>query len=520
MRKFVAFFTCLACAASLQAQAPDPETASKVSSFIQEHKIAILKDFSELLSLENVALDSSKGHADIQKNADYIASQLQKRGLKPEIFNVEGGFPAVYAELVATGAAMTVIFYAHFDGQPVDATKWKTPPFQPVLFNGKEDGAAPIDLAKLNTGTLPAGSDDWRLYARSTGDDKAAVIGFLTALDALSAAKIKPSINVKFLFEGEEEAGSAHLGQILEKYKQHLHADLLTLCDGPTHQSGKLQLVYGVRGQAGVEMTVYGANRPLHSGHYGNWAPNPAVELAGIISSLRDPQGVIKIDGFYSSVQSPTAVELKALETVPNMDTSLRNELALGRTEGNGERLERVLMNPAMNVRGIRAGAVGQAKTNSIMTEATASIDFRLVPGQTPELVHQQLENTLTRMGYRIIHDAPTDDVRKHNPKLIRLDWEPGYPAFRTPLDSSPAAAVVNTIESSLQTSLIRLPTLGASIPMYLFADALKAPVVVLPIANYDNNQHSSNENIRLKNLWQGIAIYSALIAELGKNWQ
>ncbi len=505
-------------AAQLYSETPGSATATKVRAYVEQNDVAILKQLADFLAFENVSQNTPKGHADVEKNANYLVSLLDKRGMHPEILTVEGGFPAVYAELITPGATKTITFYAHFDGQPVDAPRWKTPPFTPVLLSGKmEYAAAQVDLAKL-TGPLPIESKDWRLYARSASDDKAAVIGFLAALDALKASGIAPSVNLKFFFEGEEEAGSQHLGSILEKYSGKLRSDLWILCDGPTHQSGRNLLVYGARGVIGLEMTFYGPNRALHSGHYGNWAPNPAAELANILAGMRDTDGLIRIKDFYSPVRSPTPAEQQALAAIPNTDASLRDELALGRTEGHGERLERLLMNPAMNIRGIRAGNVGAAAANAIMTEASASIDFRLVPDQTPELVQQQVENHLMSSGYEIVHGPVGEDARKKNSKLIRLDWEGGYPASRTDLDSPVATAVANTIQSALRVPLLKLPTLGGSVPMYLFKEKLNVPAVILPIANYDNNQHSSNENIRLSNLRQGIEIYAQLMAELGKN--
>ncbi|MEO6120038.1 MAG: M20/M25/M40 family metallo-hydrolase, partial [Terriglobales bacterium] len=291
-------------------------------------------------------------------------------------------------------------------------------------------------------------------------------------------------------------------------------------CDGPVHQSGQLQLVYGARGVMGLELTVYGPNRALHSGHYGNWSPNPALDLAHLLASLRDESGRITIPGFYDDVQKPTPEEEMAVAAFPDVDLALRRELGFWRILGK-HRIERSVMDPAINIRGIRAGNVGDAATNSIMTEASASIDFRLVPGQTPERVKELVESHLSAQGY-----LTSSVVGGRIPsRTARLHWQSGYPPTRTPFDAPAAVAMHRTIEAAFpdiykDKKLLRLPTLGGSVPMYIFERQFKVPVMILPIANYDNNQHAANENIRLGNLWQGIELYANVIAELGKHWK
>ncbi|MEO5937185.1 MAG: M20/M25/M40 family metallo-hydrolase, partial [Terriglobales bacterium] len=411
------------------------------------------------------------------------------------------------------------------DGQPVDPSKWKTPPFEPSLF---DTAGKPMPL-NLNPGVVPdparAKFADFRLYARGASDDKAGVLGLITALDALKAAGAKPSVNLKFFFEGEEEAGSEHLAAILEKYSAELKSDLWILCDGPVHQSGQLQLVYGARGVMGLELTVYGPNRALHSGHYGNWSPNPALDLAHLLAGMRNQAGRITIPGFYDSVRKPTPEEEMAVAAFPDVDTALRRELGLGRILGK-QRIERSVMEPAINIRGIRAGNVGDAATNSIMTEASASIDFRLVPGQTPENVKHQVERFLMARGYAVTNQIGiAGAARGGHPKLALLQWQAGYSPTRTPFNAPAAVGMQRTIEAAFpdvykNKKLLRLPTLGGSVPMYIFERQFKVPVMILPIANYDNNQHAVNENIRLGNLWQGIELYANVMAELGKQWK
>lgn len=497
------------------AQSVNEAAVASVRAYRQAHSAEIIQQFSRLLSIPNIAHDTPQGHADIARNRDYIMKLFEQRGMKTRALETPAGFPAIFAEYSAPGAKKTVLFYAHYDGQPVVPEKWATPPFEPTLRKGTLEANAPVvAIADLNS-PLPSDSGDWRLYGRSTSDDKAPIIGFLTAFDALRTAHIEPTVNLKFILEGEEEQGSAHLSELLDKYRDLLRSDLMLICDGPAHASGQYQLVYGARGVMGVDMTVYGPKRALHSGHYGNWAPNPAIELAHILASMRDTEGKITIDGFYSDVDPVTPREASALNALPDIDKSLRDELQIGRTEGGNKSVMWQIMSPSLNVRGIKAGEVGSSAANAIMTDATASIDFRMVPHQTPEHVRQLVEAHLQKLGYTILHSVPTKEQRMAHTKVVYLQWEGGYPAYRTELDSPAGEAVASAMEAAVG-KVFRVPTLGGSVPMYLFAEKLKTPILLVPVANYDNNQHASNENIRLKNLFDGIDIYGALFAQLG----
>jgi acetylornithine deacetylase/succinyl-diaminopimelate desuccinylase-like protein len=210
-----------------------------------------------------------------------------------------------------------------------------------------------------------------------------------------------------------------------------------------------------------------------------------------------------------------TPAESKALDSLPDIDEKLKDELQLGRTEGGNKSVMWQIMSPSLNIRGIRSGEVGASASNAVMTDATASIDFRMVPRQTPEHVRQLVEAHLKKLGYTIFYSAPTKQERMVHRRLAFLQWEGGYPSYRTPLDSAEGEAVATSMERAVG-KVLRLPTLGGSVPMYLFAEKLKLPILLVPVANYDNNQHANNENIRLKNLFDGITIYGVLFAELG----
>ncbi len=489
-------------------KAPTPLTAT-VRAYRAGHERQILGELADLLALPNVATDA----AAMARNAAAITGQLERRGFTVQrLVAGEGTPPALFAILPNPQATRRVVFYAHYDGQPVTPADWRSDPFRPVLRAGPDLDSPEVPLADLPERLAP----EWRLYARSASDDKAPIVAILTALDALREAGIPPSVEVALFLEGEEEQGSPHLREILARHADALRADLWLLCDGPVHASRRMQIFFGARGVAGLELTTYGPLRPLHSGHYGNWAPNPAVSLVRLLASLRDEEGRILIPGFDDDVRPLGAAERRAVEAMPAVEDALRDELALGRTEGGG-RLQERLMLPALNLRGLRAGAVGEEAANAIPSEATASIDFRLVPDQTPERVCERVEAFLREQGWVLVHEAPDAATRRAHPRVLRLDWSLDYAGARTDMDLPASRAVAAIVDRATGGSLVQVPMLGGSVPMVLFADTLKVPLIGVPIVNHDNRQHAANENLRLQNLWDGIEVFAALMAELGQ---
>jgi acetylornithine deacetylase/succinyl-diaminopimelate desuccinylase-like protein len=475
----------LLAAAPLYAISPrDAATAAR--DWRIKHEKEIVAELMQLVAIPNLASDS----ANIERNAVAIAAAFTRRGATAQLLRIDGAPPVVVANLPSAKAKSTIAFYAHYDGQPVDAAQWSSPPWQPVMRG--EGGEA-------------------RIYGRSASDDKAPIVAMLAALDALQAAHAAPAANLKFVFEGEEEAGSPHLAAYLAKYDKELAADAWLLCDGPVHQSRRMQLNYGARGVTDLEITVYGPARPLHSGHYGNWAPNPIVTLTHLVDSMRDTNAHILIDHYYDDITPLSDAERAALAAMPPFDAELKRELALGRTEGEKPLNEQILM-PALNLRGISGGHVGAQASNTISTEAKASIDFRLVPAQTPARVRELVEAHIAKQGFTIVRDDPSAETRAAHANVAKLAWGAGYPAGRTPLDAPFSRRVAEIITAATGTAPIKLPSLGGSIPMYLFA---KTPVINVPIVNHDNNQHAANENVRVQNLWDGIEIFAALFSNL-----
>jgi len=469
----------------------------------------VLAELAEFLAIPNVASDA----VNIRRNAEHLAGMMRRRGIETRLLEFAEAPPVVYGEIRSPGARRTLLVYAHYDGQPVDPARWASDPWTPVLRAGNLDDGAPI----VPFETLPEGpeGDEWRIYARGASDDKGTIAAFLAALDKLKVEGVPLSVNIKLLFDGEEEIGSPHLESILKENLELFQADAMLLCDGPVHQTRRPQIVFGARGIIGLEMTVYGPNRALHSGHYGNWAPNPAAQLSGLLASMRDPQGRILISGYYDDVRPLTASEREAIEKAPRVEENLLHEFALAWSEGGGARIEELIMRPALNVRGLSSGGVREKAANAVPTEAAASLDFRMVADQTPERVRDLVEAHIRNVGWTIVRETPDEETRRKNPRLVRMEWEGGYPAYRAPLDAPFSQALVRTLADVVGEDLVVLPALGGSIPMPLFDRLLGIPIALLPIANHDNNQHGPNENLRIKNLRDGVAMHAALLSSL-----
>jgi acetylornithine deacetylase/succinyl-diaminopimelate desuccinylase-like protein len=485
---------------------------AKVRAWRSAHEVEIVRELAGLLSRPNVASDTEN----IEKSAAEVVSLLEKRGIRPELLRVPGAPPVVFGEIATPGAKRTIVLYAHYDGQPVNPSEWKGGnPWAPTMRTAAlEAGGQDVPPESWRAPIPP----EWRLYGRSASDDKAPVVGLMAALDALRASRVPLAANFKLFFEGEEEAGSPHLAELLEKYRDRLRSDLWILFDGPVHQSRRMQVFFGARGVTDVTITLYGATRRLHSGHYGNWSPNPSAELASLLASMRDPEGFITIPGVAEAVRPLTDLEKRALAAAPDVDAALQDELSVGRPEGRGESLLASIQRPALNVHGISGGETGPKSTNSIPMEATATIDFRLVPDLTPEKIRALLEDHIRARGFTIVRDAP-DAAARRGGRLARVVWGGGgYPSAKTAMDLPVSKALVRVVEEGSGGPVVALPILGGSIPMYLFTEKLGAPVVGVPIANHDNNQHAANENLRIRNLWDGIEVYAAILA--GMRWE
>jgi acetylornithine deacetylase/succinyl-diaminopimelate desuccinylase-like protein len=495
---------------------PSPaQVVQEVHDYRMDNEDRIMRELSEFLAIPNIASDTPN----IQKNAEHLVGMLEARGIETHLLPITGRGPVVFGKLISAEAKPTVIFYAHYDGQPVDPAAWTDgKPFEPVLRDAAiEAGGKRIPFPENSMQHRAIYNDNWRIYARSSSDDKSPIVALLAAIDALRAKKIPLAVNLKLILEGEEEAGSPNLQRTLELHKNLLGGDLLITGDGPVHQSGRPLVFFGNRGILGFQMTTFGPIRALHSGHYGNWAPNPGFELARLLASMKSEDGRVLIEGFYDDVVPLGATEKKALEEMPNNDAELERELQFAKPEGGGKRLVQLLQLPSLNIRGLRSAYVGEQAQNIVPEKAEAALDVRLVKGEDPDKKFEQVVAFIRKQGYYVTTEVPTKEERLAHPHVLRIVkdvWR--YPASRTSMELPVSKALVQVVQSATGNTAVVAPTLGGSVPMYIFED-LGLPWIGVPIVNYDNHQHSSDENLRLGHFWRGMEIYGAILADL--NW-
>ena len=479
--------------AALHAQSP-------VATWTAQHQRDIVNEFSTLLAIPNVA----RNDADMRRNADLLKSMFEKRGFRVELQQVTSGAPVVLATLDTPGSQGTLTLYIHYDGQPVDSAEWKScGPFSPCVMapTGKVDATATTFHPEA------------RIYARSASDDKGPIMALLAAVDALRATGGKPSWNLRVVLDGQEEAGSANFRRFAAASGEKLKADLAITLDGPRHPSGRPTMYYGVRGSAGVTITVMTSRNDLHSGNYGNWAPDPSMLLGRLLASMKDSTGRVVIDGFYDDVTPLTPSERRALAEAPDVEAELAKEFGVARPERADTRLEQKLNEPTLNVLQMESGGGFSAPgRTAIPSMARARIAMRLVHGLDPAKMNERVIAHVRKQGYYIVLNRdPSDDERRAHPLLARVDARGGNPATRVSMDEPLAQAVARALTRGRVTP-VQLPTLGGSMPFGEFSEGLKLATVGVSLVNHDNNQHGPDENLKLRNLFEGIDLLASII--------
>lgn len=459
-------------------QAQPARTRAAVERWVSANRQPIVAELIALLSIPNVAAD----RANIIRNVEFLEQAFAARGFTTRRLETTGN-PLFFAERKTPGAAKTTLIYAHVDGQPVDAKAWSQPdPFTPVIRGD-------------------------RIYARSASDDKGPIIATLAALDAMAASGIQPSTHLKFIIDTEEEAGSPSLVPAVKQYRDLLAADMMLIFDGPIHSSGRPTLAFGARGIITATLTVYGPKSGVHSGNYGNWVPNPALRLSHLIASMKDDEGRVTVEGFLVDVVPLTTEERALLAGVPDDSAQLMRTFGIAAPERKGRSLQEGLQEPTLNIRGLAAAHVGGGARTIIPDRAQAEIDIRLVKETSGKRLMELVADHIRRQGFHLVDADPDDATRAAHPKIARLRVGGETPAFRTPPLLAESRALASAMEAAFGEPPVQIRTLGGTVPIAPFVDALNVPAVLVPIVNFDNNQHEENENLRMGHFFKGIQI-------------
>ncbi len=474
--------------------------------------------YQQLLSLPNDAHNAE----DILRLTSFLEGEFASRGFATERLEMPGS-DAILAERRVPGARRTVLVYLQADGQPVDPSRWhQSSPWTPTLKE-RRLGATSVDGNPTDWTTIPwerlaTPNPDWRIFARSASDSKGPVAQFLSAVSAMDAAGLRPDYNLKVIVDTEEEMGSPHLPAMVTRFRERLAADLLVIFDGPPHVTGEPTLTFGARGIARFTLTVYGPRVAQHSGHWGNYVPNPALRLAQLLASMKNDDGRVTIPGFYDGVTIDPATQ-RILDAVPDDTATLHREIGIAAPDrGVAASAQAALQYPSLNIRGMRAAWVGDEARTIIPPDAVAEVDVRLVKESDPARLLDLVKRHIEAQGYHVITGrAPTDAERARYPRIARYDASSSYLAFRTEFDSQPGRWLRRAMVRRFGREPVMLRTAGGSIPISPFVTTLGVPAVSVGTVNPDNNQHSPNENLRVADFVRGIAtILSVLTEPLG----
>lgn len=463
-----------------------------------------INEIRSFVKIPNDALD----HADINRNLTWLETNFNARGFNSSILETEGE-SLFFASLPMVDSKPTILFYMHLDGQSVDPSKWNQPnPYEVVLKSPEDDGWKNQVFDDLNEDI----DYDWRLFGRSTSDDKGPIVMFLNTIDLLKDNEVDIPFNIKVILDSEEEKSSKPLPKAVKTYRELLEADFLVINDGPVHVSGKPTIVYGCRGITTLSLTTHGPIKPQHSGHYGNYAPNPGFQLAQVLATMKDADGRVQVDGYYDGI-SLDENAMSVLKSVPDDATTINTNLAIKSPEKVGAFYQEALQYPSLNIRGLGSGWIGKKARTIVPESATAELDLRLVPESDGKRLKGLVKKHIEKQGFYIMDTIPTRAQRMEHNKIMTITEGSVTDAFRTDLTNPYGDFLVNTLKTTLNEDVVQIRIMGGTVPISPFINELKIPAFIVPMVNPDNNQHSPDENLRIGQIAYGIQVFYGLLS-------
>ncbi len=472
---------------------------------IKQQLPEVLKKHRELVSIPNVASDT----VNMMKNVAWVTTEFEKLNFTVSILETST-LPVFLAEKEVDPKAKTILFYLHLDGQAVNPAKWyQKDPFRPVLKAQDADGNWEIiNWSRIKTHIDP----EWRVFGRAAADDKAPIMMMLSALELLQQQGQKLSYNVKIILDLQEETRSEGFLSTLTTYKNRYAADYMIIMDGPAHPTNKPTLTFGCRGIATCNISIYGAKLPQHSGHYGNYAPNPVFRMSHLLASMKDDSGKVVIANFYDGIELAEKTQ-QLLAQVPDDNEEIKTGLGIAQADNVGRNYQESLQYPSLNVRHIETSWKGPGLKTIIPEIATAYLDVRLVKETDGATQLEKIKKHIETQGYLVLDRDPTDEERLQFPKIVKLTMNPGVNAFRTDINSFIGKKLRETLTTEFHEKPILIRTMGGTVPITPAIQVLDIPAIIVPMVNMDNNQHNPNENIRIGNISQGIKMCIAILS-------
>ena len=494
MKKTVSFLS-LILSFSLFAQ-DDVAVKSQVADAINE--------LQEFIAIPNDALNPD----DIDRNIMWLKRKFGERGFNTAVLDTDG-LPLFFAALPMNNEKPTVLIYMHLDGQSVDPSKWDQPnPYQMVLKVPEGDGFKIVSFDELDDDI----NYDWRLFGRSTSDDKSPIVMLMNTIDLLKQDGKEIPFNVKVILDSEEEKSSKPLPKAVKQYRELLEADFLMIVDGPVHSSGEPTVVYGCRGITTLSLTTYGPIKPQHSGHYGNYAPNPGFQLSQLLASMKDAEGRVLIPGYYDGITIDDATR-EILKSVPDSDAEIAERLQFKTPEKVGGFYQEALQYPSLNIRGLGSAWIGEKARTIVPESATAELDLRLVVESDGTRLKNLVKDHIAKQGFKVLDHEPSKEERMQYDKIVTVKEGSVTDAFRTNLDNPYGQFLTQTLKNTFNKDVIQIRTMGGTVPIAPFINELKIPAFIVPVVNPDNNQHSPNENVKIGQLAYGIKAFYGILS-------
>ena len=483
---------------------------SNIENQIFDVGIESIESFKEFLSIKNDANFKNE----MKPLIEWGINNFKKYGFEVERLETPE-LPLLLASKVISEDLNTLLIYLQFDGQPVDNSKWdQENPYKAVLKEKIDNEYRIIDWSRLDNITFDdIKKEDLRIFARSASDAKGPVMMILNALEIMKRNNIELEYNLKVIMDFEEEISSPNLADAVKKYSSKLKSDALLIFDGPKHPSNLPTLTFGARGISDITLITYGPIVPQHSGHFGNYAPNPVFRMSEILSSMKDSNGRVTIPGFYDGIELDEKT-LKILAEVPDDEEKMMNDMQFKKPDNVGKNYQESIQYPSINVRGIESGWVREEVRTIVPSECIAEIDVRLVVESDPIRLHNLIKSHIQELGYYVIDRRPTKDERLKYNKIVTFVSSFDYDAFRTDIESEIGKWLVKSLKKTFGIEPVKKRTSGGSVPISPFVNTLGIPAVTVPTVNQDNNQHSPNENIKIENYITGIETYLGILTD------